>query len=324
VKETVFSSGLFSNSNLSPHLVDCLIKRFKLEKMTLIQEKTIPAILSGKDCFVKSQTGSGKTLAYAIPIIQHLQSLNPKLKRTDGIKALVLVPTRELAIQTCQVFEQLCNACVWIVPGALIGGMKKKSEKDRIRRGLNILIATPGRLCDHLDTTIALDLSKLDYLIFDEADRMLDMDFEKKINFIIFKIHSAKKKALAEPEIPKFKLDENGEPIEDPNANLQSDSRSKRIDPQTILISATLTNGIKEIARRLNINDALHLDAKNDISNNSNENYIKNENNTTEDVDKIALPSGLTHNYMITPSKLRLIGLISFILDKFVVNIKID
>jgi ATP-dependent RNA helicase DDX31/DBP7 len=63
------------------------------------------------------------------------------------------------------------KACVWVVAGCLIGGMKKKAEKDRIRRGLNILVATPGRLCDHLDTTQALDLSKLEYLIFDEADR---------------------------------------------------------------------------------------------------------------------------------------------------------
>lgn len=69
------------------------------------------------------------------------------------------------------------KACVWIVAGCLIGGMKKKSEKDRIRRGLNILVATPGRLCDHLDTTIALDLSTVDYLVFDEADRFLFLKF---------------------------------------------------------------------------------------------------------------------------------------------------
>jgi ATP-dependent RNA helicase DDX31/DBP7 len=61
---------------------------------------------------------------------------------------------------------------VWIVAGSLIGGMKKKSEKDRIRRGLNILVATPGRLCDHLDTTMALNLCKIEFLIFDEADRL--------------------------------------------------------------------------------------------------------------------------------------------------------
>ena len=109
MKEDLFSSNQFSNLNLSPHLSDCLEKRFKLKKMTQIQEKSIPAILAGNDCFVKSQTGSGKTLAYAIPIVQQLQARLPRLKRTDGIRALVLVPTRELAIQTCEVFEKLCN-----------------------------------------------------------------------------------------------------------------------------------------------------------------------------------------------------------------------
>jgi ATP-dependent RNA helicase DDX31/DBP7 len=82
--------------NLSAHLTDCLEKRFNLKEMTQIQDKAIPAILSGQDCFIKSQTGSGKTLAYAVPIIQKLQAIEPKLKRNDGIKALVLVPTREV------------------------------------------------------------------------------------------------------------------------------------------------------------------------------------------------------------------------------------
>jgi ATP-dependent RNA helicase DDX31/DBP7 len=172
---------------------------------------------------------------------------------------------------------------------------------------------------------MALDLSKIEYLVFDEADRMLDMDFEKKINFIIFKIHAARKKALAEPEIPKYKLDENGEPIEDTNVPSGHPTLAKRLDPQTILISATLTNGIKEIARRLNINDAIHIDADNrskplkrdekidDIE-------VPNTNNSDNQEEKIALPAGLSHFYMIVPSKLRLIGLISFILDKFVVS----
>ena len=69
------------------------------------------------------------------------------------------------------IINLLFKACVWIVAGSLIGGMKKKSEKDRIRRGLNVLIATPGRLCDHLDTTEKLDLSHVEFLVFDEADR---------------------------------------------------------------------------------------------------------------------------------------------------------
>ncbi|CAF0782079.1 unnamed protein product [Brachionus calyciflorus] len=319
VKETIFSSNKFSKMDLHPHLVDCLEKRFKLNKMTQIQEKSIPAILDGKDCFLKSQTGSGKTLAYSIPVVQQLMTREPKIKRTDGIRALILVPTRELALQTCQVFEELCKSCIWLVPGCLIGGMKKKSEKDRIRRGLNILIATPGRLCDHLDTTLALDLSKLEYLIFDEADRMLDLDFEKKINFIIFKIHSARKKVLAEPEIPKFKLDENGEPIEDDSAQSNL-GKSKRLEPQIILISATLTSGIKEIARRLNVSDALQINAANDSNEHSREDSLENEEENAEE--KIALPAGLSHFYTIVPSKLRLVSLISFILEKFAYNKK--
>ena len=149
---------------------------------------------------------------------------------------------------------------------------------------------------------------------------MLDLDFEKKINFIIFKIHSARKKALAEPEVPKYKLDANGEPIEDESS--VSNKLSKRLDPQTILISATLTSGIKEIARRLNIDDAVTIDATNQNRNeDQDEDLSSNEELKAKyEVEKISLPAGLTHYYMMVPSKLRLIGLISFILDKLIVS----
>ena len=128
IKEDLFSSNKFSSLNLHPHMIDCLNKRFNLETMTQIQEKTIPVILNKSDCFVKSMTGSGKTLAYAIPIIQLLQEKMPAIKRNDGIFALILVPTRELAIQISDVFELLCKSFIRIVAGALIGGMKKKSD----------------------------------------------------------------------------------------------------------------------------------------------------------------------------------------------------
>lgn len=162
---------------------------------------------------------------------------------------------------------------------------------------------------------------------------MLDLDFEKKINFIIFKIHSARKKALAEPEIPKFKLDENGEPIEDESAGSNL-GKSKRLEPQIILISATLTSGIKEIARRLNVSDAIQICASSNGQEEKtkpknfqeekepeNEEEEEVEEEQEEKVEKIALPSGLSHFYMIVPSKLRLVSLISFILGKFVVRL---
>lgn len=136
------------------------------------------------------------------------------------------------------------------------------------------------------------------------------MDFEKKINFIIFKIHSAKKKALAEPEPPKFRLDAHGEPVEIEPASLSC--QPARVDPQTILISATLTSGIKEIARRLNVVDPVHIDEAPGAQ-------VNVAGIDREKEDEITLPARLSHFYTIVPSKLRLVSLIAFILDKFVV-----
>ncbi len=194
--------------------------------------------------------------------------------------------------------------------------MKKKSEKDRIRRGLNVLVATPGRLCDHLDTTMALDLSKVDYLVFDEADRMLDMDFEKKINFIIFKIQSAKKNAIANPEPPKYMLGPDGEPVEDP-----SSIHATRKNPQTVLVSATLSSGIKEIARRLNLVDPVTLDASETVADVRAAHPDSTEATEGESKEeRVALPAGLTHYYMSVPSKLRFVALLSLILSKTTVS----
>ncbi len=154
------------------------------------------------------------------------------------------------------------------------------------------------------------------------------MDFEKKINFIIFKIHSSRRKMLAEPVIPKFRLDENGEPVE-VEATVSSTPASQRIDPQTILISATLSSGIKEIARRLNVSDPVVIDAAYtpESSGKSARQAATLQNATldereVEGHEKIALPSNLSQFYVMVPSKLRLIGLISFIMDKFLVNIR--
>ena len=123
---------------------------------------------------------------------------------------------------------------------------------------------------------------------------MLDMDFEKKINFIIFKIHEARKKAIAEPEIPKFKLDENGEPVEE--SNQSKSSAQKKLDPQTVLISATLNSGIKEIARRLNINDALIIDAAE--SDTHHEHNIERSTND-ESQEKVKLSPNFNSNFFI-------------------------
>nr|XP_039259215.1 probable ATP-dependent RNA helicase DDX31 [Styela clava] len=184
VQEDIFSRENFSDLEIHPHLLSYINHNLKLKNMTSIQQKAIPVLLSGRDALVKSQTGSGKTLAYAIPVIHRIQEIKPNIKRKDGPIAMVLVPTRELALQSYDVFSKLTLPFCRIVATWIIGGENRKSEKSRIRKGINIIIGTPGRILDHIQTTEALSLANLRWLIFDEADRLLDMGFQKQVDAI--------------------------------------------------------------------------------------------------------------------------------------------
>lgn len=183
--EPVFSSSQFADFDVHPHLVACLRDRFQITTATEVQKLTIPSLLEQRDTLIKSHTGSGKTLAYVLPIVHHLQEVRPKLTRADGVRAVVVVPTRELALQTYEWFEKLCKACTWVVPGVLMGGEKKKSEKARLRKGLTIVVGTPGRLTDHLEHTESFSLSKTAWLVIDEADRLLELGFEESVSKIV-------------------------------------------------------------------------------------------------------------------------------------------
>ncbi|KAG0676577.1 ATP-dependent RNA helicase dbp7 [Pichia californica] len=193
----------FKNLGLHENLIKCL-KDLKYLKPTKIQRMVIPKLLSlnikrtrtnpfppqPRDIFMQAQTGSGKTMAFTLPILNMLLSSNGKINRQSGIFALILTPTRELAQQIYTFIEDnLCKkSCNWIVPGIVIGGEKKKSEKARLRKGINILVATPGRLVDHIENTQSLDLSKIRYLILDEGDRLIELGFEDSISKIINKL----------------------------------------------------------------------------------------------------------------------------------------
>lgn len=183
--EPVFSSSQFADISVHPHLVSCLRDRFQITTATEVQKLAIPSLLMHRDTLIKSHTGSGKTLAYALPILHRLQEIRPKLTRTDGVRAVVIVPTRELALQTYEWFEKLSKACTWVVPGVLMGGEKKKSEKARLRKGLAIVVGTPGRLTDHLEHTKSFSLSKTAWMVIDEADRMLELGFEEAVAKIV-------------------------------------------------------------------------------------------------------------------------------------------
>ncbi|XP_011506578.1 PREDICTED: probable ATP-dependent RNA helicase CG8611 [Ceratosolen solmsi marchali] len=185
INEEVFSAEKFSDLGIHVFTVLNLEQNMNITTMTTVQKIAIPVILSGSDTLIRSQTGSGKTLSYALPIIENLQSVKPKLTRISGINALVIVPTRELALQTYECFLKLIKPFTWLVPGYLVGGEKRKAEKARLRKGCNILVATPGRLLDHIRHTKALKLDSIKYFVLDEADRMLDMGYEKDISEIV-------------------------------------------------------------------------------------------------------------------------------------------
>lgn len=185
VNETVFTEITFADLNIHPFMISNLEQNMGKTKMTTVQQKAIPQIFSIKDVLIRSQTGSGKTLAYALPIVELLHKIRPKLNRNSGLSALVVVPTRELALQTYECFIKLVKPFTWIVPGYIIGGEKRKAEKARLRKGCNILISTPGRLLDHIKHTKALRLNDVKYFVLDEADRMLDMGYEMDISGIV-------------------------------------------------------------------------------------------------------------------------------------------
>ncbi|KAI9183845.1 ATP-dependent RNA helicase dbp4 [Blastocladiella emersonii ATCC 22665] len=149
--------------------------------MTDVQRTALPLALCGRDVLGAAKTGSGKTLAFVIPILEKLH--RARWSAEDGLGALVLSPTRELAMQIFQVLRKV-GAHHSFSAGLVIGGKDVKQEKDRMSR-MNILIATPGRLLQHMDETAGFDADNLQMLVLDEADRILDMGFERDINAII-------------------------------------------------------------------------------------------------------------------------------------------
>jgi ATP-dependent RNA helicase DDX31/DBP7 len=180
-----FGKDSWAELGLSERLVKHLETNMNKLRPTKVQALAIPKLLDGRDLLVQSPTGTGKTLSYVLPILQQLSSQPQRVTREDGTKALIIAPTRELCLQIYEVMEFSTKACVNLVPGIIIGGEKKKSEKARLRKGITLLVSTPGRLLDHLRTTECFKFDALRWLVFDEADRLLDMGFEQDIKGIL-------------------------------------------------------------------------------------------------------------------------------------------
>ncbi|GAA5860959.1 hypothetical protein JCM3774_003201 [Rhodotorula dairenensis] len=175
-------------------------------RMTDIQQRALPLALKGKDVLGAARTGSGKTLAFLIPVLEVL--LRKRWGPQDGLGALVISPTRELAVQIFEVLRKIGGHHQFSA-GLVIGGKNLKDEQDRLSR-MNILVATPGRLLQHMDQTLGFECDHLELLVLDEADRILDMGFSSSLNAII-------------GHLPKSR--------------------------QTLLFSATQTKSVKDLAR---------------------------------------------------------------------------
>lgn len=170
------------------------------EKPTSIQAQGWPIALSGRNLVGIAQTGSGKTLAYVLPAVVHINH-QPKLRRGDGPIALILAPTRELAQQIQQVatdfgsVTHVSNTCIF-------GGAPKSPQARDLERGVEIVIATPGRLIDFLERNTT-NLKRCTYLVLDEADRMLDMGFEPQIRKILQQIRPDRQTLMWSATWPK-------------------------------------------------------------------------------------------------------------------------
>jgi len=167
---------------------------------TSIQEKAIPLILKRNDVLGSAQTGTGKTAAFAVPILQHLfldRQLNNSPRK---IKSLIITPTRELAIQIGTSFT-VYGKFTGIKNTVVFGGVKQNAQTDALRKGVDILVATPGRLLDLIDQGF-IRLKAVEYFVLDEADRMLDMGFINDIRKIIAKLPSKRQSLFFSATMP--------------------------------------------------------------------------------------------------------------------------
>eukprot|EP00128_Syssomonas_multiformis_P011293 Colp12_sorted_trinity150504_noHs@32039 len=158
------------------------IKDMGFPSMTEVQRRTIPPALQGRDLLAAAKTGSGKTLAFLIPAVELLYKL--KFMPRNGTGVLIIAPTRELAVQILGVARELLKYHHHTF-GIVMGGANRKAEVEKLIKGVNILVATPGRLLDHLQNTNGFVIKNLQCLVIDEADRILEIGFEEEMKQIV-------------------------------------------------------------------------------------------------------------------------------------------
>uniref|UniRef100_A0A2P2KGK9 ATP-dependent RNA helicase n=1 Tax=Rhizophora mucronata TaxID=61149 RepID=A0A2P2KGK9_RHIMU len=188
----IMSTDSFDSLGLSEPTLKA-IKEMGFEYLTQIQARAIPPLLIGKDVLGAARTGSGKTLAFLIPAVELLYNVHFTPRNGTGV--VVICPTRELAMQTHAVAKDLLKYHSQTL-GLVIGGSARRGEAERIVKGVNLLVATPGRLLDHLQNTKGFIYKNLKCLMIDEADRILEANFEEEMKQIIKILPKSRQTAL--------------------------------------------------------------------------------------------------------------------------------
>ena len=184
-------------------IVDPILKALDAQGYTHptpIQEQSIPILLNGKDLLGCAQTGTGKTAAFGIPIIQHLYNNKTTEKGRRKIKSLVVTPTRELAIQISENFTAY-GKFANVRNTVIFGGVKQGTQTNALANGVDVLVATPGRLLDLIQQGY-ITLNHIEYFVLDEADQMLDMGFIHDIKKIIAKLPSKRQSLFFSATMP--------------------------------------------------------------------------------------------------------------------------
>lgn len=285
-----------------------------IEAPTSIQRSVLPALLptledpAARDVFIQSQTGSGKTLSFLLPILQDLLPLSKLsyIDRSIGTLAIIIAPTRELAKQISDVLEALLQLRLrahdenaedaaprltrWLVSGLLTGGENRTHEKARLRKGVPILVSTPGRLLDHLQNTSSFNVGKCRWLVLDEADRLMELGFEETIQGILRGLDGRQKLAVQAVE--------EGKSME---AGGWDWSRTRR----TILCSATMREDVQKLAGTT-LTNPIVIKALSDASETDLQTIVPGS-------QKFTPPSQLSQKYVVVPLKLRLVTLIALV-----------
>ena len=287
-------------------------------KPTSIQRASLSTLLSPgasswRDAFIQSQTGSGKTLSYLLPILHDLLPLstNSYIDRSIGTLAIVISPTRELAKQISDVLDVLLKLRLrpldatpgdeennetrltrWLVSGLLTGGATRGHEKARLRKGIPILVATPGRLLDHLQNTSSFHVSKCRWLVLDEADRLMELGFADTIKGILACLEGSRKLALQAAK--------GGQSMD-----VRAWDWSVR---RTILCSATMREDVQVLAGAALQNPVIIKTTDLDLPG-----PVTDATEGAAADPKFTPPSQLLQKYIVVPLKLRLVTLIALL-----------